>query len=104
MIDVDFFKKVNDFEDKHGPIHTVFSKERERERKRALSIKDNSPIIIAWGCNKSLINLADRVMKYLTNNKVIGIQYNENNLFRHPLPSLHKLKIEWLEEITHRLN
>ena len=43
-------------------------------------------------------------MTYLDIKKVVGIQYDKNNLFRHPLPSLHKLKIEWLEEISRRLN
>jgi hypothetical protein len=99
-----FFKKVRDFEEQHGQIHSVFFKKRKKEQKRALSIKENSSIIVAWGCHRSLVNLADRAMACLNNKKLVGIQYDKNNLFRHPLPSLHKLKIEWLEEITRRLN
>ena len=99
-----FLKKVRDFETHYGPMHSIFSEERIKERKEAFSIKENNPILLVWGCNKSLCNLADRAVEKIGSKKVIGIPYNITNLYRHPLPSLHKSKIEWLEKITETMN
>jgi hypothetical protein len=101
----DFFKEVDDFEKQHeSTIHSIFSEEREEERNRIFSVKDNIPIIVAWGCHKSLETLAKRAMRYIDNSSIIGIPYNNNNLFRHPLPSLQKAKVEWLNNITEKLD
>lgn len=100
-----FFKRVKDFENNYGRIHSIFSNEREKERNRAFHLKEkDSPILVAWGCNKSLLDLANRAMTYIVPEKVIGLSYSMTNLYRHPLPSLHKSKIEWLETINLLLN
>jgi hypothetical protein len=100
----EFFKKVKDFERNYDNCHSVFYENRIEERKLAFKTKNYfSPIIVAWGCNRSLCNLANRAIVNIDKRRIVGILHNVDNLYRHPLPTLYKAKKEWLEQLTNKL-
>lgn len=99
-----FIRKIKDFEKKNGQIHSIFSEERCDERKRTLSKKETNPIIVAWGCNKHISELAKKAINYLDCHTIAGLCHSGKYLFRHPLPPMHEDRKDWLEKILKKLN
>ncbi len=96
-----FFKYVKEFENKYSDIHTIFSRSREKERDTVFNLrKGDSPVILGWGRDKSLIPLAEKALGFLKSFNTNGLVSKDNPiLYLHPSPNLQKAKIEWLENI-----
>lgn len=81
-------------------IHSIFSPERSIELRCAMrNLKTNAPIVCAWGTNEKLRKLSMSCIKNLPADRIKGICHSDG-LYRHPLPSLVKDQIEWLNNIT----
>jgi hypothetical protein len=89
-------------------IHSIFSPFRNNEREVAFCIKDNSPVIIAWGTEKFLLDLASNAKNTLTIEKikyVTGIPVDDTNelLYFHASPYLKEHKMRWLTNILEKI-
>lgn len=97
-----FFYKWEKFKKlEQSDIHSVFFPTRSEELTHKLNLKNDKPIILAWGVDEniaSLIKLAQNHLMGLKN--VIGFsKFGSNNKFYHPLPpNLHK-QIEWVDKV-----
>jgi len=96
----DFIKKLKVL---NNPIHSIFSPDRIKELDKALNIKSKAPVICAWGINPGLLDLAGLCLQSIPKNIITGIPAKDDNLYYHPLPSLIKNQIEWLDNIIDRL-
>lgn len=100
-----FFKKVEEFENKYSDVHNIFSRLRSKERDKVFDLKEKqSPVILGWGRDKSLLPLAEKALKFLEDFKTAGIvSPGHQKLYSHPSPNLQKAKIEWLENIFDKI-
>jgi len=78
--------------------HSIFSNERSKERVNLLNIRDNAPIILGWGTDKVLTELAIKCLSCIPLTKATGLNYSEN-LYYFPSPTLKSGKEKWLENI-----
>jgi hypothetical protein len=112
-----FFKLYQRLERDHGfHAHSIFSQARTRELSHKLPTestgkragkntgKSNAPLVLAWGLSDYLNPLIDRCLLRLSSmsapDRRIGL-LNEGttNKYRHPLPSLQKAKVDWLNQM-----
>ncbi|MEN8153603.1 MAG: hypothetical protein ABFR75_06235 [Acidobacteriota bacterium] len=102
---LEFFKRVKQFESGNSDVHTIFSGLRREERSLVFSLKDkNSPVILGWGRDKSLLPLADKALKFLSGFKTGGIVSPDNQkLYSHPSPNIQSAKELWLKKILTQL-
>ena len=96
-----FYSKINELQDK-GIHHSIFSEDR-RDEFNEIFIK-NVPVILAWGVNTNLFELADLAIKRIGKSELFGIKKDkEENAFYHPLPQNYNKQREWVEIITYKL-
>lgn len=78
--------------------HSIFAPDREQECKYRLSRMQRSPIICAWGVNKSLAPLAHRVLARTDERAALcGFQKKGyKDRYYHPLPQSRSRQEQWL--------
>ncbi|MGN7612908.1 hypothetical protein ACQZV8_12580 [Magnetococcales bacterium HHB-1] len=87
-----------------GEVHSLFCKERTKERMTVMGCDKKRPIIAGWGRNKGLLPLATRCLTQIQAWPVVGVSVNEEQtLFAHPSPMLQKLKDNWITAILQQL-
>ena len=59
--------------------------------------KSNGPIIVAWGTNPMIKDLAERAMQALPNDRIVGREHEKRPYYFHASPPVLKRKIEWLQ-------
>jgi hypothetical protein len=83
-------------------LHSIFSQERAKELSELMD--EETPIILAWGTNSTIKELAEKALQTTNTFKRYGVAYSNLPYFRHPKPLLIKNRIEWLAEIKQQLN
>lgn len=81
--------------------HSIFSDSRGEELSLKLPRSRKIPLVLAWGVSDKLTPLVKRCIARLPKKrKVIGLlEPGSTNKYRHPLPSLQKDKLRWIEQI-----
>lgn len=106
-----FFKKCADYGTEEN-IHSIFSDKRINELKAAINVDIAAPIILAWGIDKQLLQLAQNCLtqlKYLNiENKKVSVRPDNlpEALCYHACPRFDKQnrhKKHWLTEICNRI-
>lgn len=94
-----FYKMIPKLESENIS-HSIFNKKRTEELK-GLFI-GNITIVFAWGVNRKLKILANRVIDVLNVKEPIGWN-KKNNEYYHPLPRSQKKQCEWVNRITSQI-
>lgn len=93
--------KISCFEDVLGDIHSIFSDERKGELSKFL-LREDVPLILAWGCKSHLENLADKCLNIIKEKTIIGVvSAQSEKLFQHPLTRVKGSS--WKKEILKQL-
>jgi hypothetical protein len=85
--------------------HSIFSEERAAEREAILQ-GAHSKVILAWGKDNSICELASNALEKFTNEyQIFGLRFqNPKWGFRHPNPMLKSKCIVWLEDMVQQLD
>ncbi|ABR48425.1 hypothetical protein Amet_2267 [Alkaliphilus metalliredigens QYMF] len=90
---------INSLKSKYS-MHSIFDVEREKERESYFCLKQDAPIILAWGTDKVLRPLANKAVLRLTSKNTVGLKYSTSeNLYYYPSPPPKVGKIKWLSNI-----
>jgi hypothetical protein len=103
----EFAVQFRDIEQRTGfKAHSLFSDERTDELHSNLKRKSSSPIICAWGVSPDLDPLVERCLDKLTNipGRMGLLKPGTKNRYFHPLPTLQKAKIQWVDNMVCRIN
>jgi len=98
----DFIKLYGRLEDESGfDSHSIFSEERKSELATKLPRSRTMPLVFAWGLSEKLDPLIERCLSKIARNRTIMgvLEEGTSNKYRHPLPSLQKQKVEWLDSM-----
>lgn len=99
----EFFKQFKGLEDDLSfDAHSIFSDRRRDELVLKLTKHNAIPVIRAWGVSAELEPLIDRCTSKLTKAKTVRGLMKEGtaNKFLHPLPSLQKQKVSWVNRMV----
>ena len=101
-----FAAQYRDIEDRTGfTAHSLFSGERTGELASHLNRKSHSPVVCAWGVSPDLDPLIERCLDKLTGISRIGfLKPDTENRYFHPLPTLQKAKINWVNNMVQLIN
>jgi hypothetical protein len=99
----DFSEKLS-LANKYSNKHSIFSEERTAERDSLLK-GSHSKVILAWGKDNSICELANSALEKLTKEyQLFGLRFHDHKWgFRHPNPMLKSRCIEWLEDMVQQL-
>lgn len=64
-----------------------------------MEVKPNAHIILGWGVDEALIELANKCLSSIPISKAKGIVSTNKSLFYYPSPLLKTGKENWLENI-----
>ena len=98
-----FFKQFKRLEQEFSfDAHSIFSDCRQGELEWKLTRYRSIPVIRAWGLSTELEPLIDRCESKLTQCGLVKglVKQGTKNKFLHPLPSLQKQKIEWVNRMV----
>ena len=98
-----FAVQYRDIEQRTGfRAHSLFSHERTQERKWYLNRKSGSPIVCAWGVSPDLDPLVDRCLAALDGvpGRMGLLKPDTENRYFHPLPTLQRAKIQWVDKMV----
>ncbi len=98
-----FFKQFKGLEDDLSfDAHSIFSDRRRHELALKLTKHNAIPVIRAWGVSAELDPLIDRCTSKLTKAKTARglMKEGTTNKFLHPLPSLQKQKVSWVNRMV----
>ncbi|MCP4722372.1 MAG: DUF1643 domain-containing protein [Desulfobacteraceae bacterium] len=103
----EFVKQYCDIENRTGfTAHSLFSDQRRDELVSNLNRKAKSPVVCAWGVSPDLDPLIERCTS-----KISGVQDclgllkpQTKNRYFHPLPTLQKSKIKWVDNMVSLIN
>ncbi len=96
-----FYKKIPEFI-AHNIPHSIFDSRRNEEFDN-LFIRQ-IPIILAWGVNKKLNELAKKALDKIGIENTFGIKKTKTEFaYYHPLPPNNKKQKEWVEKITSQI-
>ena len=101
----EFFKQFKGLEDDLSfDAHSVFSDQRKDELALKLTKHKAVPVIRAWGVSEALDPLIERCTSKLTKAMIVrGLTKDEaTNKYLHPLPSLQRQKVEWINQMVDR--
>jgi hypothetical protein len=97
---VKFEAHINGYDFLNNDIHSIFSDNRKSELKNILKLHNKVPIIVAWGKNTKLINLATKCINQLDERKIKGVKCDENKyLYSYASPQIYDYKVKWLKEM-----
>lgn len=102
-----FAAQYRDIEDRTGfTAHSLFSGERTWELASHLNRKSPSPIVCAWGVSPNLDPLIERCLNKLTgiSGRIGLLKPETENRYFHPLPTLQKAKINWVNNMVQLIN
>ena len=102
----DFFKQFKRLEsDLSFDAHSIFSGRRKNELALKLTADKKIPVICAWGLGAELDPLIDRCTSRITKHKGIKglLKEGATNKFLHPLPSLQKQKVVWVNRMVEQI-
>ena len=100
---IEFFKQFKRLEEEHSfDSHSIFSDRRKDELTLKLTKDKTVPVICAWGLSSELDPLIERCVPSIIRNKtVMGLmKEGTTNKYLHPLPSLQKQKISWVNQMV----
>ncbi len=100
---INFIKNFQRLEKENGYLeHSIFSEKRNLELQQRLNKKDEAPIILAWGVSPDLEPLITRCLEKINYfpEKIGLLKENTENKYFHPLPTLQKGKLEWVDKIV----
>lgn len=100
----DFVEKVQEVESHDVHRHSLFSEERTLEKRKFLE-SYNTKIILAWGQDDRIKNLAKPALTKISHDKqTFGLRVPGKSWgYRHPHPMLKKRCIEWLLKMKKQL-
>ncbi|CAM3975093.1 hypothetical protein [Mesobacillus zeae] len=86
------------------PHHSIFSDERAKELQN-LFLQNRGPVIVAWGTNSCISDLAKKALFTLQMNDIeyMGKPYANYPYYYHANPHLQSMKQEWLEYMSEQL-
>lgn len=99
---VEFFKLYQRLESESKfDSHSIFSEARKRELALKIPGSRKMPLVYAWGLSEKLDPLIERCLSRTTGTRTIRglLAEGSTNKYRHPLPSLQKQKLQWLESM-----
>lgn len=102
----EFTQRYSDLEARtEFTAHSLFADERVAELKRKLKRKTEAPIVCAWGVSTDLDPLIERCLSKVGNKAVLTglLKPNTENKYFHPLPTLQKDKVEWVNKMVLQL-
>lgn len=81
--------------------HSIFSEARQHELSLKLPKARKMPLVYAWGLSEKLDPLIERCLSKISTNRTIKgvLEEGTSNKYRHPLPSLQKQKLQWLDKM-----
>ena len=81
--------------------HSIFSNTRGDELSLKLPRRQNVPLVLAWGISGKLTPLIERCMSKLPKRRTVFglLEPGTTNKYRHPLPSLQREKLRWVEKM-----
>ena len=98
----DFIKLFRRLEDESDfDSHSIFSNGRKCELTTKLPQSRTMPLVLAWGLSEKLDPLIERCLSKIASNRTIKgvLEEGTSNKYRHPLPSLQRQKVEWLDSM-----
>lgn len=98
----EFFRQYQKLEsESQFDAHSVFSEMRTRELAAKIPRSRQMPLVYAWGLSEQLDPLIERCLCRIAGNRVTKgiLEEGSTNKYRHPLPSLQKQKLQWLERL-----
>lgn len=98
----DFIKLFRRLEDESDfDSHSIFSEERKSELATKLPQSRTMPLVLAWGLSEKLDPLIERCLSKIASNRTIKgvLEEGTSSKYRHPLPSLQRQKVEWLDSM-----
>jgi hypothetical protein len=99
----EFVAQYRDIEQRTGFTgHALFSPERKNERLSRLNRQPGSPVVCAWGVSPGLDPLIERCLDSVSGTKgLVGLLKPETaNKYFHPLPTLQKAKMRWVDNMV----
>lgn len=100
---VEFFKQFKLLEEVAGfNSHSIFSDRRRNELSLKLTNHSGIPVIRAWGLSEKLDLLIERCTPAIKKYKLIRglMKDGTENKFLHPLPSLQRQKLVWVNRMV----
>ncbi len=102
-----FVSQYRDIEERTGfTAHSLFSDERKNELLRHLNRKSQSPVVCAWGVSPGLDPLIERCLSKVsgTQGRIGLLKPHTENKYFHPLPTLQRAKMEWVNNMVVQIN
>ncbi len=99
----EFKQKLHDANEVGFESHSIFSSSRVEELKQVTE-KCNGPVILAWGTDTGVKNLAELALQVLPHEKIVGWEFNKQPYYYHASPLPKKGKIRWLENMKDRIS
>jgi hypothetical protein len=99
----EFFKQFKGLEEEASfDSHSVFSVRRKNELALKMTTDKTIAVICAWGVSAELDPLIERCKSRITKNKTIKglLKDGTTNKFFHPLPSLQRQKLSWVNRMV----
>jgi len=101
-----FIAHFADIERRTGFLgHSLFSELRRAELKHKLNRRPNAPILCAWGVSPDLDPLIERCQNRIKHipGKTGLLKPDTKNKYFHPLPTLQKDKLRWVNHVIQHL-
>jgi len=115
----EFYKKLRKIAGiSKGEQHSIFDKDRKADLEKVWNLKENAPVIAAWGADDILVRLIKKCTETLKNKEIEAVGWlkpNSDNLFLQPnlriddekqdvwvrmaLDSLKEIKVKTINEI-----
>lgn len=100
----DFKRKLNDAKRVGFESHSIFSSQRKKELNQVLA-ECSGPIIVAWGTDARLKDLAEIALTALPQDRIKGVEHKDNKpLYYHASPTPLKGKLEWLKQMNENIS
>ena len=100
---VQFFKQFKGLEKEASfDSHSIFSIRRKNELALKMTTDKTIAVVCAWGLSAELDPLIERCTSRIIKNKTIKglLKEGTTNKFLHPLPSLQKQKLSWVNRMV----
>lgn len=99
----EFFKQFKGLEEAASfDSHSIFSTRRKTELALKMTTDKTLAVVCAWGVSAELDPLIERCTSRINKNKTIKglLKEGTTNKFLHPLPSLQKQKVSWVNRMV----
>jgi hypothetical protein len=98
----EFFKQFKELEEASFDSHSIFCTTRKNELAFKMTADKKLPVICAWGLGTELDPLIERCAANITKHKTLNglLKEGTTNKFLHPLPSLQRHQISWVDRMV----